>query len=243
MLRAELTAILSHWGDFEVVEPLKGGHRNQVFRVRGQKGDFVLKSTRRSEASIAWLMDVHVVARSTGIVVPALVQSNNGSFVCDGWTLEQFVEGSHPKDLPTDWLHLTMCEFHAATARFRQRPGFASSTELISVDIGGDIDFRQMPEELVVAIRDAWQSAGFPPMGVIHGDINPSNIVTLPDGGYALLDWDESRVDFQFYDGNHFSTTIATSACKRAAQAYEIACSWHVEPEYAQRLTHAFLAE
>lgn len=243
MAEADLKSILTHWGAFEIVRPFEGGHRNAAFLVHGPSGDFVLKSTRRSEASIDWLVDVFQIARAQNIVVPTLQKGKNGLYVQNGWTLELFLHGAHPEELPLEWLRWVMPKFHAQTCNFVQRPTFISSSDLIGVEVGGDIDLRHMPQELVHAVRAAWASVKASPTSVVHGDINVSNIIAMPDGNFALLDWDEARVDCRLFDEVQFASALPNRNCIRAAQAFEIACCWHVEPKYAQGLARAFLTQ
>ncbi|MCZ4273523.1 phosphotransferase enzyme family protein [Maritalea porphyrae] len=242
MADADLIAILNLWGDFELVGRLAGGHRNCAYQVRGAGGNFVLKSTRREETAIDWLLAVHQVAQEQGIVVPSLQHGKNGCLVQEGWTLEAFIEGKYPEKLPIDWLQAVMPKFHDATCNFSQRPGFASSLDLLRIETGGDVDLNKMPNELVDALRKAWRDASSSPQAVVHGDINVSNLVEVQNGGFALLDWDETRVDFSFYDEMQFAAAQHNDAAEQAAKAYEIACSWLVEPKYARRLALSFLA-
>ena len=241
MIDADLVAILNRWGDFDLVGPLAGGHRNCAYQVRGATRNFVLKSTRRDEAAIDWLLDVHQIAQEQGIIVPAFQRGKNGCLVQEGWTLETLIEGEHPATLPIDWLQAVMPKFHDATLNFSQRPGFASSLDLLRIETGADVDLGKMPIDLVRALRKAWREASGSPQAVVHADINVSNLVEISNGGFALLDWDETRVDFSFYDEVQFVGTQSNDAVERAAKAYEIACSWHVEPEYARSLAQAFL--
>jgi len=243
MDKVALQNVVSCWGKYDVLAPLEGGHRNAAFRVSGANGECVLKSTRRNEAAMNWLVDIHSIARDCGIVVPVLLKGQNGCFVQKGWTLEIFINGVHPDALPTDWLQSVMARFHSATRNVGQRPTFVSTNDLLHLRTGGDVDLDLMPADLVQALRKAWRAVSSSPQSVVHGNINVSNIVAIPNGDFAILDWDESRFDFSFCDIAQFSIESANAKALRAVQAYEIACSWQVEPEYAKQQAEAFLAE
>ncbi|MEO0866417.1 MAG: aminoglycoside phosphotransferase, partial [Pseudomonadota bacterium] len=141
---------LSAWGLSGTPAPLPGGHRNTVLRLH----DHVLKTTRRSEAAIAWLLPVMDRAQPCGLTTPRPIRSTRGPFVCDGWTCEPFFPGVPAAVAPfADRLEM----FHNTCRDVPQRPGFASARDLLDADAGGDVDLSGMPERLVTAIRAAWQ--------------------------------------------------------------------------------------
>ncbi len=216
------------------LEPLSGGHRNQAWRTRGLTQDVVFKSTTRSEAALNWLFPVQDVARPCGFVVPQMVQSANGLFTDGGWTCETFVEGEIvPRDGLAEVADL-MTDFHAQTLGWSQRPGFLSATALLSQDRGGDVDLSQMPADVVALCRSAWRSEADSVTCVVHGDLAPGNVLRCADGRFALLDWDECRVDLPLFDtAPHLPKSEAET---RAHLAWEVACSWRREPSYARGL-------
>ncbi|MCA0851454.1 phosphotransferase [Salipiger thiooxidans] len=89
--------------------------------------------------------------------------------------------------------------FHAATKGIPQRPGFLSSQDLIELDHGGDVDLRTMPAKVVARCRGLWSAVSEQTEAVIHGDINPGNLIRCSDGSIALIDWDECRRDLVLF--------------------------------------------
>jgi len=216
------------------IEPLSGGHRNQAWRTRGLPQDVVCKSTTRSEQALAWLIPVQDVARRCGFVVPQMVRSTNGRFSEAGWTCEVFVEGEAvPRDGLADVAAL-LTNFHAQTQGWDQRPDFLSSSALLSHDYGGDVDLTQMPPDVGALCRAAWQTLPDTPTCVVHGDLAPGNVLRLADGRFALLDWDECRVDLPLFDTAPHAPK--SEAEIRAHLAWEVACSWTREPTYAREM-------
>lgn len=225
---------IERWGCAARVQPLTGGHRNLVFRTFGLPRDLVFKSTRRSPEALHWLLPVQEHARAAGFVVPSLIESLEGQLVVDGWTCEAFVEGETflPEDMPT--LLPQLAAFHAATAGVVQRPGFLSSCALLAQDVGADVDLRAMPSALVLRCRAAWRAVASGAEAVIHGDLTCGNLIRCRDGRTALIDWDECRRDLVLFDLGPLRD--GSDAEKRARLAWEIACTWLVEPEYAKEL-------
>ncbi|WP_299597788.1 phosphotransferase [uncultured Tateyamaria sp.] len=226
-----MTPPLGAWGLTGQPVPLPGGHRNAVLRV----GQHVLKSTRRSEAAIGWLLPVARHAEVCGLKVPAPLRSSLNTFVVDGWICEPFCAGgpTPPKAIADKITHL-----HSTAADLPQRDGFASARDLLTAQSGGDIDLAEMPPDLVVQLRAAWSAISLETTHV-HGDLNPNNILTDTDGTVTLIDWDEARRDHPLFDTATWSEA-QTPIIKRAALAWEIACSWLLEPAHARMLASSF---
>ncbi|MEL6452963.1 MAG: phosphotransferase [Pseudomonadota bacterium] len=221
---------LGAWGLTGTPVPLPGGHRNTVLRV----GDHVVKSTRRSEAAIAWLLPVLDAAEQAGLRAPRPLRSASGALVVDGWTCEACLPGA-PTD-PTS-IAAQMAAFHSLTQSQPQRPGFASAGALVMAHRGGDIDLTAMPPPLVARLRAAW--AMLPnDQTVVHGDLSRGNLLTGADGGVTLVDWDEARVDHPGFDLAQLGQHDPIQA--RAAYAWEIACCWQIEPDRARALAQVF---
>ena len=230
------------WGALSVVRPLSGGNRNRAFEVSGPQGRFVLKSTCRSEAAIAWLEPVHSHAERSGIRVPRYLRSLKGNFVEKRWTLEEYIDGTPPEKQQWETLGLALKRFQRLTKSTMQRPGFASSRQLLAVDRGGDIDLRDMPDRLVAECRCTWRALEKAPQAVVHGDLAPGNVLFDTSGRPALIDWDEARVDATLFDDSAISAQAdGVPTMHRAVLAWEIACSWRREPAYAARLTGKLL--
>jgi Ser/Thr protein kinase RdoA (MazF antagonist) len=238
----QLHTCLRAWGEFSEISQLEGSNRTTAMLV--QRGDqlLVAKTTARSPEALRWLAGVLPRAKDAGFVVPSLVPTANGELVAEGVTLETWVEGS---PLPRADFHRVqplIREFHRLTRGFPQRPGFASSQELLSLERGGDVDLANMPEHLVAACRAAWMDVASSDLCVVHGDLNPGNLLLTPTGRIGLIDWDETRLDLALFDeaALHSSEEGAEGADRgpaaRALLAWEVAACWHVEPEYARRL-------
>lgn len=214
------------------LEPLSGGHRNAVFRTSELERDLVFKSTRRDEVQIRWLTPVLTAAQAAGFVVATPIPACDGRHVADGWTCEPLIEGRpfQPDDVPQ--IAEQIDRLHAATARLPQRPGFATARGFLSMDRGGDVDLTTLPPDLAQLCRKAWDDVAGD-TGVIHGDLGAGNLLHT-ESGPALLDWDEARVDLRAFDLIRSRPDTATATQKTAALAWEVACSWQIEPEHAK---------
>jgi len=235
-----LERALRHWPGARLLGPLEGGHRNTVFLAERNGSRYVAKTTRRSEASLRWTVEVMRAANKVGFVVPYFVQGQTGSLVADGVTLEPFVAGEPASMTDLAGMFGRLERFHLATRTFPQRPDFASATELLTKSRGGDVDFTGMPAALVATCRAAWQALLTAPCSAVHGDLNPANMLKTPSGKLALLDWDEARRDASLFDrvavgGEHGLEATSDQAVARALLAWEVAVSWTVEPEHARR--------
>ena len=190
-----------------------------------------------------WLEPVFDAAEAVGFVVPRLLPSRDGSLVVNGLTVETYIEGKPISAANSPDLADPIEQFHHRTRHLPQRPTFASSTQLLDQESGGDVDLSSMPEQLVAACRDAWRTFASMPQSAVHGDLNPTNVLMTPDGRPALIDWDEARVDVSRFDMLAIAKERKmTPEEERALLAWEIAVCWHVEPDYAQELAQSFLS-
>jgi hypothetical protein len=139
----------SAWGGFTILNELHGGFRNRAYLVRAASGLSALKSTRGSEASVAWVDRVHDIAEQAGLRVPRLVPDSNARLASLGWTLEPFVQGKPASPAGLRELAPAIARFHRLAGNMPQRSGFASCVDLVTCDAGGDIDLNAMPERLV----------------------------------------------------------------------------------------------
>ena len=232
----EVEQALRPWGEFLFLHALAGGYRNAAFLVERNGKHYVAKTSRRSEHALAWLTRVHAAAQTAGFVVPGLVPSQHGRLLENTFTLEPYLTGRPftTPELPT--LRPYLERFHDLTCGFSQRPGFASSLDLLVAERGGDVDFRPMPAKLVQTCREAWLVFQHEAQSVIHGDLNPSNLLWTADS-LALLDWDESRVDAPSFDLLALNNRAALSAAeRRGLDAWEVAVCWLIEPEHARNI-------
>jgi hypothetical protein len=227
---------IERWAVDAGLSPLAGGHRNHAFVTRGLASgqQLVFKSTRRSEAALKWLDGVLDIAEDVGFIVPKLIESKNGNLIEDGWTYEPYIAGNHISADEMPSVASQMTAFHAATGAMLQRPGFLSSQDLIEQECGGDIDLREMPGDLVAHCRKLWSAVSGQRQAVIHGDLNPGNLIRCADGMIALIDWDECRRDLVLFDTAAIGKS--TSKERSARLAWEVACSWKIEPHHARQI-------
>jgi Ser/Thr protein kinase RdoA (MazF antagonist) len=230
--------VLAAWGTPAVVGRLGGGNRNAVTEIRLDGRRLVARRSARPAASLDWeaaLLD-HLAGH--GLRVPVPVPALDGRRHVDGVMVQTWLPGHQPG--PGDWpaVAATLRKIHQLTADWPQRPGFASTIELLTCDRGGDVDLLKMPADAVAACRRAWARLDGSPEAVIHGDPGPANI-RVTGAGVGLLDWDEARVDCTDLDlaelpGRHLPPERLTVA-RTAATAWVAANGWTVEPFYARR--------
>jgi hypothetical protein len=224
---------IDRWNVEADLTALCGGHRNIAFRTVGLQQELVFKSTRRSQDAVEWLVPVHDLAETCGFAVPRHIKSVGGMIVESGWTCEVLIEGSPfgVADLPS--INDNISYFHRLAAEIAQRPGFLSSQDLLKLNAGGDIDLASMPLNIVLKCREAWAHLPVGHSTVVHGDLNPSNLLRCADGRPALLDWDECRRDLPLFDIGQIQ--LLGHAEQSAIIAWEVACSWRLEPAYAKQ--------
>jgi len=246
-MNENIQAALKAWGNFEIIKKLEGGYRNTVILVKKNNSYYVAKTTRRSEAALEWLELIYGFALQAGFIVPDFIRTVNGTLKQGAVSLERFIVGEPVTASDFSAVYEAITDFHFLTKELPQRPGFASSQDLLALNSGGDVDLSRMPQALVFACREAWKGLENEEMSVIHGDLNASNIIKTKKGKYALVDWDEARFDVSLFD--RLALTKQTNkvqkadAFRKAALAWEIAVCWHIEANYAQDLAKRFLAE
>jgi Ser/Thr protein kinase RdoA (MazF antagonist) len=149
-----------------------------------------------------------------------------------------WLEGDPPAG-ERDWRLVAdeLARLHRFTAGRAQRPGFASTRDLLEVERGGDVDLSRMPAEAVALCRAAWSALACVPAAVVHGDPGPQNL-RLRGDRVGLLDWDESRVDCPELDLAWLPVDRLgprRQPARTAAEAWEVANGWTVEPDHAHR--------
>lgn len=227
------------WFGLELREPLTGGVRNIVHRAHRAGEDVVVRRSGRSTESLDWELDLLGHLDGHGIRVPALVPADDGRRHVAGVVVQRWLPGGPPVT-GEDWaaVVVTLQGVHALTQGWPQRPGFASSRQLLSQDRGGDVDLGAMPPAAAALVRRAWAPVIVGAECAIHGDVGGNNIL-LHDGQAALLDWDEARVDVPWFDFAHLPEHIPAPApvdradLTTAGVAWEAATCWLAEPEYA----------
>jgi Ser/Thr protein kinase RdoA (MazF antagonist) len=229
---------LAAWGDANIVRPLSGGNRNAVTEIRLEGRRLVARQSRRPAASLDWEASLLGHLAQHGLRVPAVVPTRDGRSHVAGVMVLTWLDGMPPG--PADWpaVVAALRRLHDLTADWPQRPGFRSTTELITADAGGDVDLTAMPADAAADCRLAWAALAGTPTAVVHGDPGPANIRISP-AGVGLLDWDEARRDHTDLDLVQLPGTLLPPARRAAASiaaaAWEAANGWLVEPSYARR--------
>jgi Ser/Thr protein kinase RdoA (MazF antagonist) len=191
---------LRAWSGIDLAGPLAGGARNPVFLARRCGQQVVVRRSGRATAALEWELDLQEHLRAHGIWVPEVVAADDGRRHVDGLLVHLFLEGHQPRD-SHDWRRVVdmLVAVHQLTNEWPQRPGFASSRQLLTTARGGDVRLDAMPGEAVRAVRAAWQPILDGPECAIHADVGAGNILVEGDA-VALLDWDEARVDVPWFD-------------------------------------------
>ncbi|MEP7025708.1 MAG: phosphotransferase [Actinomycetota bacterium] len=230
--------VLAEWGRVEVAGVLGGGNRNTVLEVRLGTRRLVARHSRRPPASLDWEVALLGRLARSGLPVPAVVPSRDGRHHISGVMVQTWLDGTPPG--PKDWPAVAafLRRLHAVTAGWPQRPGFASTRELLTTERGGDADLAAMPAGAVADCRRAWARLAGGTEAVVHGDPGAPNI-RMSEAGPGLLDWDEARVDYTDLDlaelpGSDLPPARLAPA-RAAATAWEAANGWTIEPAYARR--------
>jgi Ser/Thr protein kinase RdoA (MazF antagonist) len=237
-----LSEVLSAWGDdVELGEAMAGGNRSVVVAANLSGTRVVVRRSRRSDGALEWELALIEHLRSNGLRTPEVVPTLDGRLHVDGVSVLAFVEGRQPSTT-ADWQRVAayLTDLHEIGRGTPQRPAFRSAAELLGEKRGGDVDLEAMPADVVERLRGAWEPLSTKPTTVIHGDPGASNIV-ITDTDVVLLDWDEARVDCAWFDLAALPDEVSPLhgeqrrlAC-RAADAWEAAVGWQVEPDYARR--------
>lgn len=231
---------LKLWGEVAVrVEPLTGGVANDVWKVCVDGLIAVGRLGSRSDADLAWEMELMLYLDQKGLAVPLPIPTMDGRLFVDGLVVMTYVEGDAPQN-PSEWSRVadTLRTLHQLTKDWPQRPGWCSSQDLLRANTGTKVDLTSMPAEGVTRCRKAWSRLKGYETSVIHGDAgNPGN-VRITSERVALIDWDEAHVDVPLLDlvlphnaggfiGDEFD--IAT----QASAAWEAAVCW--DDDYSKR--------
>ncbi len=124
---------------------------------------------------------------------------------------------------------------HSLGVGHAQRPGFLSSSALVAQGKGGDVDLSALPAPLARICKQAWAALAPAPSTIIHADLTPSNLIQYETGEIGLVDWDECRVDLPVFDTGYLAPPRSAQVAL-ALKAWEMACSWQIEPAYARGL-------
>ena len=237
---------LDQWGDdVERIEPLTGGGVNEVWSVR-VKGRLAVarlgrRSDRRSDADLAWEIELMRYLDGEGMAVPTPVPTTDGRDFVDGLVVLTYVEGG-PPETEADWRRVadTFRQLHRLTDGWPQRPGWRSSIDYATAETGTLIDLAAMPPEGVARCRALWARFSGRERCVVHGDPTPGNI-RMTANRVALIDWDQSRVDVPDIDlvFPHNAAGLDEATYDLAAQAW---AAWDAALCYTSGY-HEFAAE
>lgn len=228
---------LELWGATRI-EALSGGVANDVWSVRVGGALAVARLGSRSDADLAWEAGLLQHLDRNGMTVPVPIPTRDGRLFADGLMVMRYVEGG-PPETEADWRRVagTLRQLHRLTLGWPQRPGWCSSTDLLSATTGTKVDLTAMPSEGVARCRVAWVRLAGRQTAVVHGDPNPRNIRITAER-VAMIDWDESHVDVPDLDLvlPHNAAGLEGAAHDIAAQAsaaWEAAVCW--DDDYSKR--------
>jgi len=162
---------LAAWGQPDVTGSLSGGYRNTVLELRRGGERLVARRSRRPPASLDWEIGLLDHLARHGLRVPAVVPALDGRRHVAGVMVFTWLDGTPPG--PADWPAVTAAvrQLHEVTAGWPQRPGFASTQDLLTAGRGGDVDLSTMPAGAVATCRRAWARLAGTPQAVVHGDL------------------------------------------------------------------------
>ena len=221
---------------------LGGGNRGEVWEVKVRGDRYATRLSARAPDALDWELRLLDCLRDAGLLAPASLPAPDGRRQVDGVVLYGWIEGDPPES-EREWRLVAdeLGRLHELTRGWPQRPGFRSTRQLLAEDAGGDVRLDVMPARAVERVREAWAAIGDEPVSVVHGDPSPCNI-RVRGGMVGLLDWDESRVDASVLDLAALPLDLSgelgverLAAARRAADAWEAANGWLLEPEYARR--------
>lgn len=239
----QLERSLRAWDSGAVIEArLGGGNCNGVWAVRLGRRRYAARVSRRSNEALAWELDLLAYLAAAGLCVARPLPTASGARSVDGVALFTWLDGEPPLTA-RDWERVAAAlrRLHGLTRTWPQRPGFRSTQDLLTRIAGGDVRLDAMPDGAVTSCRQFWAALAGEPCSVVHGDPGANNI-RLRHDIVGLLDWDEARVDVSLLDFADLPVPVVelgvperTLKAKRAADAWEAAACWQLEPEYARR--------
>lgn len=192
---------LKLWGkDIHRIEKLTGGTANDVWSVRIGNTIAVARLGRRSDADLDWETKLLNYLSKAGLKVPIPFPTLDGRMFASGLVVMSKLEGAPPQT-SEDWRRVakTLKQLHSLTTHWTQRPGWVSSTDLLTIEKGTKIDLSKMHPDGVERCRAAWAKIQSKTKSVVHGDPNPRNIL-MTEHQVGLIDWDEAHLDVSDLD-------------------------------------------
>lgn len=237
----DLQQRLEPWCDV-VVDAEVSGLRNRVWTIRLRGERCIARQNARNADALDWELDLLETLHGHGFTVPLPIPTRSGERRVGGLVVFSFIEGREPEGhRDTQRVADELRRLHALPGEWPQRPGFRTARELLTTDVGGDVDISLLPPEVAELCRSAWRALPERRSTVIHGDPSPTNI-RIDGDRVGLLDWDESRVDSPLLDlGALPDAKIAGLTeeefrlARRASVAWEVAVCWQLKSDYARR--------
>lgn len=198
-----------------------------------------VRRSRRTPASLAWELDLLEALGANGFRVPQVIRAGDGSRSIGGIVVQEWIDGREPESAD-DWYWVAdeLRRLHTAMASITQRPGCACVTELDRHGSSVDADLRLLPDDVADVVLHVFGSVVGAPVSLVHGDPCAANVRITDDGGVALLDWDESRVDVTWHDLSNLGVQVLADdehrAARRLSDAWEAVNAWSAEPNYAR---------
>ena len=221
------------WGPgFRAVRQLTEGTTAPALLVEREGHLFVAKRAALTEASAAWQATLLSLLHDQGLRVPLLIPSLDGAFSSAGWVLMTHIDGRPPVG-DDDWAGVRryLDVVHNSTRDWTARPDMPAVVQLLQEHS----DLRPgMSAEVQSLLRRAWSAITESPTSVVHGDPNEHNVLMTPRGP-ALVDWEESRVDFSVLDYAGLPGGNALGVGYAASVAWEVYLFWERQSPYLLR--------
>ena len=230
---------LSGWPALRLVEEIREGNRNVVWRGDLNGSAVSVRQSRRAPASLVWELGLIEHLYSLGFDVPRPIPTADGALHHRGVVVQAWLPGCAPAS-EADWklVAAALGRLHAATGEYPQRPGCCVVTDLATHRRSVDADLDTLPKAAQEQVIEVFATVSGVQTAVIHGDPHSSNI-RIHDGAVGLLDWDESRVDVIWHDLSNLGVAVLLPAqdrmAKRLSNAWEATNGWTTEPQYARQ--------
>lgn len=229
----------SSWPGLQLVEQMKDGNRNEVWRGELDGLSVAVRQSARSPASLDWELDLITFLETQGFAVPTIVPAETGARSSNGVVVQSWLVGREPST-EADWRAVAteLSRLHQTTANYEQRPGCCSINDLPERRRSVDADLDALPPDVCQEILAVFAAFTDVPIALIHGDPHGPNLRIMADGIVGLLDWDESRVDATWHDLSNLGIQVLADRdhvrAQRLSHAWEAANGWLAEPSYAQ---------
>jgi len=199
-------------GGLESVTPLEGGWDNTNMHLVLEDGSsFVVKAWHANTVEeVSRVISRHIHLQENGIptTVPIMLTDGSQMAIKDGvaWTLLPFVKGGIlGLDEGSVWsLGETQAKMHlipgADCFPESYRMGFGLFEEVVSLSsrMGVSDPFVELLSSQIAEVRSDFPSDL--PMGVLHGDLFPDNVIGSGGGVSAILDLEEAWIGPMAFD-------------------------------------------